>query len=51
VTIVTATHDHKRLKNSDRVVHIRDGQVERIEGREELKIEEGQIHVGGQALG
>jgi len=50
VTIVTATHDHKMLANSDRVVNIADGSVEKIRGREELAIEEGQISVGGEAL-
>jgi putative ABC transport system ATP-binding protein len=50
VTIVTATHDHKMLKNSDRVLHIRDGRVEKIQGRDELQIEEGRIIVGGKAL-
>ena len=50
VTIITATHDHKMLANSDRVVNIRDGSVEKISGREELAIEEGQISVGGEAL-
>jgi putative ABC transport system ATP-binding protein len=48
VTVITATHDHKMLKNSDRVLNIRDGAVERIQKREELEIEEGQIAVGGQ---
>jgi hypothetical protein len=38
------------LANSDRVVNIRDGRVEKIRGREELAIEEGQISVGGEAL-
>jgi putative ABC transport system ATP-binding protein len=50
VTIVVATHDHKMLKNSDRVVYIRDGQIEKISLRDELEIEEGQIVVGGRAL-
>jgi len=43
VTIITATHDHKMLAASDRVVWIRDGQVERIQKREELQIEVGTI--------
>jgi putative ABC transport system ATP-binding protein len=50
VTIITATHDHKMLKSSDRVIHIRDGQIERIQRREELVISEGDISVGGQHL-
>ncbi len=50
VTVVTATHDHKMLKQSDRVVHIRDGRVDKIQKREELDIEEGTIEVGGETL-
>ena len=50
VTIITATHDHKMLANSDRVVWIRDGKVERIQTADELDIEEGTIEVGGQAV-
>ena len=43
VTIITATHDHKMLAASDRVVWIRDGQIDRIERREDLKINVGTI--------
>jgi putative ABC transport system ATP-binding protein len=50
VTIITATHDHKMLKSSDRVVYIRDGQIEKIELREELNIVEGVISVRGEHL-
>jgi putative ABC transport system ATP-binding protein len=50
VTIITATHDHKMLANSDRVVNIRDGRVEKIQRREELSIAEGHIEVGGQEV-
>ena len=50
VTVITATHDHKMLKNSDRVLHLRDGQVEKIQRREELDIQEGQISVAGESL-
>jgi putative ABC transport system ATP-binding protein len=48
VTIVTATHDHKMLSQSDRVVHIREGQIEKIQRRDELTIEEGSIDFGNQ---
>ncbi len=50
VTVITATHDHKMLKSSDRVLHIQDGQVVRIQRREDLVIREGDISVGGQHL-
>ncbi|HYO07394.1 MAG TPA: ABC transporter ATP-binding protein [Tepidisphaeraceae bacterium] len=43
VTIISATHDHKMLAVSDRILWIRDGQVDRIQRRDELKIEEGVI--------
>jgi putative ABC transport system ATP-binding protein len=44
VTVITATHDFKMLKASDRVVWIRDGKVERIETQDELNIEESELH-------
>ncbi|MBM4031312.1 MAG: ABC transporter ATP-binding protein [Planctomycetes bacterium] len=43
VTIISATHDHKMLSASDRIVWIRDGKVDRIEDRRDLKIEIGTI--------
>ncbi len=43
VTIITATHDHKMLKNSDRILWIKDGQVDRMENVEDLDIDEGGI--------
>jgi putative ABC transport system ATP-binding protein len=48
VTIISATHDMKMLSNSDRVLWILDGKVDRIMGRDDLR-----IHVGtmdGQEL-
>ncbi len=44
VTIITATHDLKMIEASDRIVHIRDGQVERIELRSDVDIDVGTIH-------
>ncbi len=44
VTVVTATHDHRMLNVSDRVVHLRDGRVERIVERKDLTINVGSIH-------
>jgi putative ABC transport system ATP-binding protein len=43
VTIISATHDHKMLAVSDRVVTIRDGSLAKIEKREDLHIEVGSI--------
>jgi putative ABC transport system ATP-binding protein len=44
VTVITATHDFKLLKASDRVVWIRDGRIDKIETREELDIRESELH-------
>jgi putative ABC transport system ATP-binding protein len=38
VTIISATHDLKMIDVSDRVVHIRDGGVERIDRREDIDL-------------
>lgn len=46
VTVISATHDLKMIDVSDRIVHIRDGQIERIEKREEIELEVGTM--GGQ---
>src|SRR2546421_2968736 len=39
VTIISATHDHKMLAVSDRILWIRDGLVDRIQKREDLNIQ------------
>jgi len=41
VTIISATHDLKMIDVSDRIVHIRDGKLERIERREDIDLETG----------
>ena len=41
VTIISATHDLKMLDVSDRIFWIRDGKVERVEERSEIKLEVG----------
>jgi len=41
VTVVTATHDHKMLKASDRILWIKDGGIERLENASDLKIDTG----------
>jgi putative ABC transport system ATP-binding protein len=43
VTVITATHDMKMLAASDRVVWITDGNISRIQRREELEISVGTI--------
>ena len=44
VTVISATHDVKMLDVSDRVVWIRDGDIERIERREDVQISVGTIN-------
>ena len=41
VTVISATHDFKMLNVSDQVIWIRDGQVEKIQERDELEITTG----------
>ncbi|NDY57666.1 ABC transporter ATP-binding protein [Desulfovibrio sulfodismutans] len=43
VTVISATHDHKMLAVSDRVVWIRDGRIDKIESRDQLNISVGAI--------
>ena len=43
VTIITATHDHKMLDKSDRILWIKDGRKDRLERREDLDIRVGKI--------
>ncbi len=47
VTVISATHDHKMLDICERVVWVRDGRIERVERREDLKIEVGSIEGEG----
>jgi putative ABC transport system ATP-binding protein len=42
-TIISATHDHKMLAASDRVVYLVDGKITEIKGRAELHIQQGGI--------
>ncbi len=46
VTIICATHDHRMLNICDRLIWIRDGDIERIARRDEVKIELGSIGGG-----
>jgi putative ABC transport system ATP-binding protein len=41
VTIISATHDLKMIDVSDRIVHIRDGGIERLERREDIQLDVG----------
>jgi putative ABC transport system ATP-binding protein len=43
VTVITATHDHKMLDKSDRILWIRDGAKERLEKRSDLDIRVGKV--------
>jgi putative ABC transport system ATP-binding protein len=43
MTVITATHDHKMLDASDRILWIKDGGVERLEERRNLNIRVGRV--------
>jgi putative ABC transport system ATP-binding protein len=43
VTIITATHDTKMLDVSDRIFHLVDGRIEKIERREDVKLQVGML--------
>ncbi len=43
VTVITATHDHKMLAASDRILWIKDGAVDKIQRRDELDIRVGTV--------
>ncbi len=43
VTVVSATHDHRMLDVSDRVVYLRDGEVEKIVARQDMTINVGSM--------
>ncbi len=43
VTIICVTHDHRLINMADRIVWIRDGAIERVKDRHEVKVEVGSI--------
>jgi len=43
VTVITATHDHKMLDKSDRILWIKDGKMDRLQKRSELDIRVGKV--------
>ncbi|MBS3820937.1 MAG: ATP-binding cassette domain-containing protein [Planctomycetes bacterium] len=43
VTVITATHDHKMLDKSDRILWIKDGTRDRLQKRSELDIRIGKV--------
>ena len=43
VTVVCSTHDHRLLEVCDRIFWIRDGRVERVEARADLRISAGSL--------
>ncbi len=44
VTVISATHDHKMLATSDRILWIKDGSIDRLENRENLNIKVGSVN-------
>ena len=43
VTVISATHDHKMLATSDRILWIKDGRRDRLERRQDIKIRIGTV--------
>ena len=43
VTIICATHDHRLINMADRIMWIRDGQIERLADRSDVTVETGAI--------
>ncbi len=43
VTVISATHDHKMLATSDRILWIKDGRKDRLERREDITIRIGTV--------
>jgi putative ABC transport system ATP-binding protein len=43
VTVITATHDHKMLDKSDRILWIKDGRRDKLQRREDLQIRVGKV--------
>ena len=43
VTVISATHDHKMLATSDRILWIKDGRKDRLERREDINIRVGTV--------
>ena len=43
VTVITATHDHKMLDKSDRILWIKDGGIDRLQERKDLDIRVGKV--------
>ena len=43
VTVISATHDHKMLATSDRILWIKDGKKDRLERREDITIRIGTV--------
>ncbi len=51
VTVMSATHDHKMLAASDRVVYLSDGAISHIKRREELDIKFGTLQGDDKGVG
>ena len=45
LTVIAATHDHKMLSVSDRIVWIKDGVIDKVQHREEIDIRVGKVSV------
>ncbi len=43
VTVITATHDHKMLATSDRIVWVKDGRIDQVQLRSDIDIRVGSV--------
>lgn len=43
VTVITATHDMKMLSSSDKIVHIEDGAIKKVDTKADIKVKVGSI--------
>jgi putative ABC transport system ATP-binding protein len=51
VTVITATHDYKMLKASDRIVWMKDGAIDRVERAADVRIDEGGMDAAAAPAG
>ena len=43
IPVITATHDHKMLDDSDRILWIKDGAIDKLQRRDEVDIRVGTV--------
>ena len=43
MTIICATHDHRLIDMADRIMWVRDGNIERLANRKDITVETGSV--------